>query len=221
MIQRVSFGNASLQNLPPVQNYSSSIAGNKILELRKAPPAGNRSYDWLFAHRANAKAAVHALTIVKDSAGQEYVHLLVQKRPPFGGKATIELPAGLWGDSDEKETALQAANREVREETGYDVQSSELMANHLFATSPGMTTERKAFTLTHATGNPSSEYQEPDEKDMITGTMDVPLDTFTDYNRFKGWLQDMDRQGYTVDLTVIAARGLMPPTLGQKLNVDA
>lgn len=207
------FGNTSpvFPGLTPVPDYATPIAGgNQYLRLYTTQVPGV-PYPWFFAHRENAKAAVHAITIIKDAAGQEFIHLLVQKAPPLGGKPIVQLPAGLWGDNNPEESALKAANREVREETGYTVTSSKLAANQLFATSPGMTTEMKAIAVTHAEGEPSDEHQEVQEKVSIIARLDVPIETFRDYDKFMGWLGKMHQDGYLVGMDVLAARALLPP----------
>lgn len=210
---------ASQSPLPPVNQYAEQIpGGSNFLQLYQVPPQGPVSFPWLFAHRSNAIAALHALTIVKDPQGNQFVHLLITKRPPLGGRLTIETPAGLWGDQSTEESALAAANREVKEETGYDVESSELLTDAPFATSPGAVSELKLFALTHARGTPSSEFREGDENALIVGTLDVPLETFVNYEAFKSWLTKMDQGGYIVGMDVLAVRGLMPPRLGQCLN---
>ncbi len=201
-----------------VNDYATQVAGNKHLGLYKVPPSGNREFDWYFVHRGNSKAAVHAFTVIENDQGEKFVHLLVMKRPPLGGRLTVELPAGLWGDTDENEDVLTAAEREVKEETGYDIAGSMMLSPNFFATSPGLTTEQKAFALVKAKGQPGQDHQEAAEKDIIVGTMDVPLATFTQHREFTRWLNRMDHEGYMVSMSVMAARGLLPPNLGQKLD---
>lgn len=199
--------------LPPMTSYATPIAGgNQILQLYQAQPPG-LPYPWYFAHRANAKAAGHAFTIYRDDLGQENVHLLITQRPSLGGKQTIELPAGLWGDVNDQESALASVNREIVAETGMKPEHTRLLANQLFATSPGMTTEMKYFAITRAQGVPSGHQREDDEKLIIVKTLDVPLATFTDYRKFMAWLQQMHAQDYVVGMDVLAARGLLPPKL--------
>src|SRR5690606_20235435 len=76
-----------------------------------------------------------------------HVVLVEQFRVPLG-KPCIELPAGLIGDDDscEGEDAVQAAARELEEETGYRAGRMEVLGE--FYSSPGMVSE--SFTLLRA-----------------------------------------------------------------------
>lgn len=194
-----------------INSYASPFNGNgnTFLRMYSTQPQG-LPYPWLFAHRENCKAAVHAFTIYTAEDGQKYVHLLITKRPPFGGQLSIELPAGLWGDSDSKENALNAANREVREETGFTVKKSKLLAENFFATSGGMTTEQKVYALTQVQGKPNKVQYDENEVSIIMGKLNVPLSTFVDHTQFIKWLSEMNKQGYIIGNEVIAARGLLP-----------
>jgi len=80
---------------------------NKFLDLFDIK-VDDVPFPWRSAHRSNAKAAVHSLTLMKDNKGQSQVFLLVTHRPPLGGDQkdsvyTIETPAGIWGDQDVEE----------------------------------------------------------------------------------------------------------------------
>ena len=74
--------------------------------------------------------------------------LVEQFREPLG-KVCLELPAGLVGDQDDPdEQVLDAAGRELVEETGWKAESLESLGE--FYSSPGMVSE--SFTLVRATG---------------------------------------------------------------------
>ena len=97
---------------------------------------------WEFVSRArNIRAAV----IVAVEAGS--IILVEQYRVPLG-RPCIELPAGLIGDHDgqESEDTLEAANRELEEETGYRAARMEVLGEYW--SSPGMVSE--SFTLVRA-----------------------------------------------------------------------
>jgi len=99
---------------------------------------------WEFASRSNATGVVVLVAIT----GQREILLVEQFRKPVG-VTVIELPAGLVGDHDDAaETVLQAAARELEEETGYAAEHLE----HLMAcpSSAGMSDEIISFVL--ATG---------------------------------------------------------------------
>lgn len=78
---------------------------------------------------------------------EEHVLLVEQYRVPLGKKC-IELPAGLIGDNSEGEDPLEAAGRELEEETGYRAARLENLGE--FYSSPGMVSE--SFTLVRAHG---------------------------------------------------------------------
>ena len=69
-----------------------------------------------------------------------------QYRIPLGGKV-IEFPAGLVGDEPgrEQEDLIEAARRELLEETGYQAATLRLVSTS--ATSPGLTNEMVRFIL--------------------------------------------------------------------------
>ena len=82
-----------------------------------------------------------------------HVLLVEQYRVPLG-KACLELPAGLIGDHDDAadedppEEPLEAAGRELEEETGWRAERLEAVGE--FYSSPGMVSED--FILVRATG---------------------------------------------------------------------
>ena len=100
---------------------------------------------WEYVSRTrNIRAAV---ILAVDE--HDHVILVEQFRVPLG-KPSIEMPAGLIGDTDgsEDEDAATAAMRELEEETGYRAAKMESLGE--FYSSPGMVTE--AFTMFRATG---------------------------------------------------------------------
>lgn len=97
---------------------------------------------WEYVSRARGIEAVVILAI-----DDGHVLLVDQFRVPLGRRC-IELPAGLIGDEHAGDTALDAARRELEEETGYACSHVEELG--FFHASPGMVTE--GFTLVRATG---------------------------------------------------------------------
>ena len=94
---------------------------------------------WEYVGRAGSIRAAVILAIADG-----HVLLVEQYRVPLG-KPCIELPAGLIGDDEgaNGEHALDAAGRELIEETGY--RARELIDAGEFYSSPGMVSE--SFTL--------------------------------------------------------------------------
>jgi len=69
---------------------------------------------WEYVTRANATGVVIIVAMHEDGR----VVLVEQFRPAVDSNV-IELPAGLAGDLDENEPLVEAAKRELEEETGY------------------------------------------------------------------------------------------------------
>lgn len=91
---------------------------------------------WEFATRNTKKPAV-GIVAITDS---QDVVLVEQYRPPVG-RMVVELPAGLAGDIPglENEALVEAAKRELLEETGYTANEwTELGSGY---SSPGLTDE--------------------------------------------------------------------------------
>ncbi|MDP5280874.1 NUDIX hydrolase [Sphingomonas sp. DG1-23] len=102
-----------------------------------------RQGKWEYVSRARDIQAA-AIVAIDD---QDHVLLVDQYRVPLG-KRCLELPAGLIGDEHDGDTALDAARRELAEETGYHCGHVEDLG--YFHSSPGMVSE--GFTLVRATG---------------------------------------------------------------------
>ena len=108
----------------------------KYLEVR-------RQGRWEYAARVGNMGAAVILAITD---AHEIV-LVEQFRFPLG-RRTIELPAGLIGDTGAGDTAAAAAARELAEETGFA--AAQWRDIGTFATSPGLSSEM--FDLFKATG---------------------------------------------------------------------
>nr|WP_310523163.1 NUDIX hydrolase [Polymorphobacter sp.] len=158
----------------------------KYLEVR-------REGTWEYAARIGNMGAAVILAITD---AREIV-LVEQYRVPHGVRS-IELPAGLIGDTMAHDTAIAAAARELAEETGF-------VAAHwqdigAFATSPGMSSEM--FQLYRATGltrpGPGGGV---DGEDIIVHI--VPLSTLPDF------LAEQRHRGLVIDCRLVLALGLV------------
>jgi ADP-ribose pyrophosphatase len=92
-----------------------------------------RQGKWEYVSRSRGIKAAVILAIHEN-----HVLLVEQFRVPLG-KNCIELPAGLIGDHDADEDHMEAAGRELEEETGYRAGSLEHLGE--FHSSPGMVSE--------------------------------------------------------------------------------
>jgi ADP-ribose pyrophosphatase len=96
---------------------------------------------WEFASRSNASGVV----ILVPVTDQGEIVLVEQFRKPIG-KNVIELPAGLVGDhEDPHESVLEAARRELAEETGFEAAQLDLLME--CPGSAGMSDEIISFVL--------------------------------------------------------------------------
>jgi ADP-ribose pyrophosphatase len=104
-----------------------------------------REGHWEYAERVRANGAAVIIAVTED----QRLLLVEQYRIPCHAR-TIELPAGIIGDEPDAgaETQVEAARRELLEETGYAAERIEPLATS--PTSSGLTSE--LVTLFRATG---------------------------------------------------------------------
>lgn len=161
---------------------------------------------WEYVGRARGIRAAAILAIDTDADGTRHVILVSQYRVPLS-RFCLEIPAGLVGDADgsEDENALEAAARELEEETGYRAGRLEVLGE--FYSSPGMVSE--SFTLLRATGleNVGEGGGLADENIMVHR---VPLSGLSDY--VARWRE----AGHGVDVRI--AMLLTPHFLGEELT---
>ena len=162
---------------------TETLCNGKWLRLRKRGR-------WEFAERVNAGGGVIIVAVTRENR----LLLVEQYRAAIESK-TIEMPAGLVGDLAESagEHAVEAARRELLEETGYEAKCFEfLMAG---PSSSGMSNEIIAFVRAydlervHAGGGDETE-------DIVVH--EVPV---ADAPR---WLVEKMKQGYSVDPKMFA-----------------
>lgn len=147
---------------------------------------------WEYVTRTNSAEGV---TIVAVTQNREIL-LVKQHRIPLGADV-IELPAGLVGDKDRTETPEQAVAKELREETGYVAEPTNIRLLAKGTALPGLTNEINGLYL-------ASEAKKSDEGGGMESegekikTLTVPLATVMDR------LSDLAAQGCVVDLKVFA-----------------
>ena len=158
----------------------------KYLEVRKEGT-------WEYAARIGKMGAAVILAIT--DAGE--IVLVEQYRVAHGARS-IELPAGLIGDTEAGDTAEAAAARELHEETGYEAAQWQAVGD--FATSPGMSSEM--FTLFKATGLRRTGAGGGVDNEDITVHI-VPLDGVS------AFLAAQRSAGLVIDCRLIVALGLV------------
>lgn len=150
---------------------------------------------WEYAERPHTAGAVAVIATTDDAE----LILIEQFRVPLG-KACIELPAGLAGDLDDDpdETFIDAARRELLEETGYTAgQITPLFGAY---TSPGLTNE--FIHLYRATDLTREHEGGGIDHEQIT-IHHVPID------RVDAWLAERVAEGLGVDTKVYTAAALV------------
>lgn len=161
---------------------------------------------WEYVGRARGIRAAAIIALDEDPDGTRHVILVSQYRVPLG-RFSLEIPAGLVGDDEGKsgEAAIEAAARELEEETGYTATKMEVLGE--FYSSPGMVSE--CFTLLRATGlTRVSEGGGTDSENIVTHRV-----ALTDLPRF---VAEWRVAGHAVDVRI--AMLLTPGYLGEKLK---
>lgn len=147
---------------------------------------------WEYVGRSRGIRAAAIITIDEDADGTRHVVLVSQYRVPLG-RFCLEIPAGLVGDDDggEGEAAIDAAARELEEETGYKAGKLEVLGE--FYSSPGMVSEM--FTLLKATQltKVSEGGGLPDENITVHR---VPLNQLSDF------VAEWRKAGHGVDVRI-------------------
>ncbi len=167
---------------------SETLCNGKWLRLR-------RRGRWEYAERTNPGGGVMIIAVTADDRV-----LFVEQYRPAIQCMTIEMPAGLVGDvaDSAEESAVDAAHRELVEETGYRAGRIEaLMAG---PTSAGMSNEILAFVRAydlvrvHTGGG--------DETEQIT-VHEIPR------HEAAQWLVAKIRAGYSIDPKMFAGLYLL------------
>ena len=143
--------------------------------------------NWEYVSRNTRRPAVGIVAVTDDGK----VILVEQRRPPVNCNV-IELPAGLAGDiaGAEQESLLEAAKRELLEETGYTASRwTELTSGY---SSPGLTDE--SIVLFLAEGLTKTAVGGGDETEAIT-IHEIPM------NHVLPWLKE---HGHSADLKLLA-----------------
>jgi len=150
--------------------------------------------NWAFASRSKGRGAVGIIAITNDNK----VVLVEQYRIPHE-KFAVELPAGLLGDEIEGETPLEAAHKELLEETGYKAGTMEPFGNPV-CSSAGLSDETlQLFVATnlekvHNGGGVGSE------KIVVH---EVPLSNYYE------WVFSPQQATKIIDTKVIAIPGIL------------
>lgn len=145
---------------------------------------------WEYVTRSNA----HAVVVIVALTGDQEIVLVEQYRRPVD-RRVIELPAGLVGDlHGPDEDVLEAARRELIEETGFEADSVELVMES--PSSSGMTDEIISFIRARGLNRIGSGGGDASE-DIVTHI--VPLD------QVDCWLEQQQAAGLYLDPKIFTA----------------
>ncbi len=150
---------------------------------------------WEYVERVN----VTGVAVLVPLTDQGEIVLVEQYRIPVQARM-VELPAGLVGDEEgcRSESILEAAARELEEETGYRAERLRVLA--AAPSSGGMTSE--VVTFVQASGlSRAGPGGGVDGEDIVVHV--VPLDDLGD------WLRRKEEQGCLVDPKIYAGAHLL------------
>lgn len=137
---------------------------------------------WEYCERVNNTTAA----MIFACTAEGHVLLVEEYRPPIG-KQSICFPAGLIGDEGE-ESPLEAARRELAEETGYEAEHMRYLFDG--PSSPGITSETISFFLATGLRRVSAGGGVQGERIVVH---EVPLATV------ESWLAFQLSQGKAID----------------------
>ena len=143
---------------------------------------------WEFVQRKGSTGVV----IIAAMTSKKEIILVEQFRVPIG-RAVIELPAGLVGDKDAKESFAVAAQRELLEETGYWARKMKVVMQG--PASSGLSCEELTFCV-------GTDLVKKDDgggdhtEDIIPHA--VPL------KKLESWLKKKEKQGCRIDPKIFA-----------------
>jgi ADP-ribose pyrophosphatase len=157
--------------------------------------------NWEYVERVN----VRDVAVLVPITSEDEIVLVEQFRIPVQARM-IELPAGLVGDEEEfrEEDLLDAANRELEEETGYRAERLTLLTRA--PSSGGMTSELVSFL--HATGLRKVGSGGGVDGEDITVHV-VPL------REARRWLRGKEADGFLLDPKIHAGLYLVRPALSR------
>ena len=190
----------SAPNEIPGENLGKTLGQGRFLRLRERN-------GWEFVDRPGV---VDVAVLIAVTADAELV-LVEQYREPVASRM-IELPAGLVGDEQDfsDEGILDAANRELEEETGYRADSLSVVIRA--PSSGGMTSE--VVTFIHASGLTKVGDGGGVENESIVPHA-IPL------SEIDKWLTERDAEGFLIDPKIYAGLRLLTHSVNQSESTTA
>ena len=157
-----------------------------------------RRNGWEFVERKNVSGIAILVAITEEAR----VFFVEQRREPVDADV-LELPAGLAGDEGEAEEAVEAANRELEEETGYRAGEIEVLTEG--PPSPGLSDEIVTFYLARRLTRVG--------KGGGVGAEDIRVHEVP-FDGAVQWLEERRAEGRLIDPKVFGALALAARRLG-------
>lgn len=155
--------------------------------------------DWTYAHRPNASNVAVIAPVIHKKDGN-YTLFLLTKRPPiieeYGEKLCVELPAGLIGDENENESLIEALNKELLEETGYQAESFKILIENMVS-SGGMSSEKSTLAMAEIT-DLERKMTPVDDGGIIIDRIEVKIDKISEF------LEECKKKGYFISSQTLA-----------------
>jgi ADP-ribose pyrophosphatase len=181
---------AGTKLLGSLKRFGKSSDGGLVL-LRRGKHLDFVKRDrWEFVHRPT----ISGIVVIVATTRQRKILLVEQFRPPVNA-TVLELPAGLAGDvrGSESEELLEAAKRELVEETGYVASAWK----QLFSGPPSAGVSSEVVTFFRATGLRRASKGGGDKHENIL-VHEIPL------RSVEAWLQRECARGVLIDPKVYA-----------------
>ena len=177
---------------------SSVLFDTKFLQLKQTSSPDGKG-DWVYAHRPNAKDVVVIVPVIHNKNGASVIFLETE-RPPLKAEnkaqRCIELPAGLVGDENSKETVKDALAKELLEETGYEADKITIQSKNI-ASSPGCVSETSTIAI--ADINKDKIKQPPiTDNGIIKNIHKVPVKNLTQ------WIKEQEDKGKAISAQALS-----------------
>jgi len=192
---------------PDDDNTPHSDEPRILAERRFARLLSYRGWEWVERTNTSAAAVIVAIT------DKRQLVLVEQYRIPLGHRV-IELPAGLVGDlaENKQEDLIDAARRELLEETGYEAGSFDYLLEG--PSSAGLTNEVYTLLLARDARQVGPGGGDSSEDIQVHG---VPLD------EVEAWLESKRREGTMISPKIYSALyfAMKQPTTGAATPITA
>lgn len=154
---------------------------------------------WFYAHRPNVKDVVVVVPIVHTPHGDQFVFLETRRAPLYRegkSESCIEFPGGLVGDDYKNQTAMEAVQQELLEETGYKADTLSIVERQL-SSSAGCVSETSTVAIADINGD--KLFQQPiNDRGVIIKRHMVPIEKVAE------WIKEQQIKGKSISAEAIS-----------------